>query len=648
MLLEFWYNGIRFSRTAAYYYGRVVQCALICLVSNLPAARKTSGFASIHHTQMCAMCHCTQRPEDPLNDSFATLGKQRTNEDIRNSAQVYLNAENEKDRSEAVHNTGIRWSELFRLPYFDTSCFVVVDAMHNLFLGLVQEHFDILGIRLNNTNSKTTPSIVVDIPEGSINRLNIHECKSVTRLINILEAPIKKELKSGAGYDVYFKRLFPLHRAALELVCTSVGAPLKRNSEHIKKSKLNKPEFIHSILAWRLTQTETPQNFTSGAILTAQEMAEIRSDIENMITPSWLTSVPTNLGEPSHGKLKADQWRTLGTTYLPISLIRLWDQLEDSSDKHSQQCKKLLEVTLSLISAVVIASSRTTSKEKADLYLHYMQNYLQGLHELFPQYRFLPNQHMALHLAEYLRFYGPVHSWWTFPFERLIGMLQRIPNNFQNGKLEETISTSFAKSANLRAFMLKDGCPPAIKNCSGHFSKLIDPQVRNTLRTDIARFLSLEDEADAPADITGRMTVIAEGPYKALQTYFNSTKGTPREAKILNSYTLNGLTFSTFTRHRGNSFILVRRPSLPSLPARIESILQVPTGETYFVVRFYLKTMSEDPFEKYPLLQSSLWSQDLGQLVIVKPQDVESHFAGLSFVWLGAECLAVVSLSREY
>jgi len=160
----------------------------------------------------------------------------------------------------------------------------------------------------------------------------------------------------------------------------------------------------------------------------------LRADIENMITPSWLTSVPMNLGEPSHGKLKADQWRTLGTTYLPVSLVRLWDQLEDGDDMRSQQCKKLLEVTLTLISAVVIASSRTTSHEKADLYLHHMQNYLKGLRELFPHYRFLPNQHMALHLAEYLQLYGLVHSWWTFPFERLIGMLQRIPTNFQIGQ----------------------------------------------------------------------------------------------------------------------------------------------------------------------------------------------------------------------
>jgi hypothetical protein len=250
MLLEFWFTGIRFSRTWAYYYGRVVWCALICVVSDLLAARKISGFASIHHTQMCALCHCTRAQQDSLNDSFATLGKRRTNEDIRNSAQLYLDAADEKKRDEAVRNSGIRWSELHRLPYFDTSRFVVVDAMHNLFLGLVQEHFDILGIKLNNTKSRTTQSIVIKIPEESINTLNEHERKSAIRLINILEAPIKKELKLPAGYEVYFKRLSALHRAPLELLCTSVGAPLKQDPKHVNKSKFNKPDFIHAILAW--------------------------------------------------------------------------------------------------------------------------------------------------------------------------------------------------------------------------------------------------------------------------------------------------------------------------------------------------------------------------------------------------------------
>lgn len=250
VLLEFWFTGIRFSRTCVYYYGRVVRCALICVVCDLPAARKINGFASFHHTQMCAMCHCTRQKHDSLNDSFATLGMRRTNEEIRNSAQLYLDAADERERNEAVHNSGIRWSELLRLPYFDPSRFVVVDAMHNLFLGLIQEHFDILGIQNNNTKGRPTPSIVVNIPEESINKLNEQERKSFSRLINMLEAPIKMELKSQNGYDVYFKRLSALHRAALELLCRSVGAPLNPNPSHINKSKLNKPDFIHAILTW--------------------------------------------------------------------------------------------------------------------------------------------------------------------------------------------------------------------------------------------------------------------------------------------------------------------------------------------------------------------------------------------------------------
>ena len=121
------------------------------------------------------------------------------------NSKVSPDTADEKERNKTVHNSGIRWSELFCLPYFNTSCFVVIDAMHNLFLGLVQEHFDILGIKLNNTKSNMTPSIIINIPEESINKLNEHEHKSVSHLINMLGAPIAKELKSQASYNLYFK-----------------------------------------------------------------------------------------------------------------------------------------------------------------------------------------------------------------------------------------------------------------------------------------------------------------------------------------------------------------------------------------------------------------------------------------------------------
>ena len=172
-LLEFWYSGVRFSRTSNYYYGRVVQCALICLVSDLLAARKVNGFAAIGHTQMCAICHCTCQQQDDLNDSFTSLGKRRTGEKIRKSAQLYLDAENEKGSKETVTSTGIRWSELYHLLYFDPSRMVVVDCMHNLFLGLVQEHFEILGIRMdNNKRGKETPVLCINISTEAMSGLD--------------------------------------------------------------------------------------------------------------------------------------------------------------------------------------------------------------------------------------------------------------------------------------------------------------------------------------------------------------------------------------------------------------------------------------------------------------------------------------------
>jgi hypothetical protein len=170
-----------------------------------------------------------------------------------------------------------------------------------------------------------------------------------------------------------------------------------------------------------------------GHVLVPEEMEEIWSDIRNMVTPSWITSVPKDLGSPRHGKPKADQWRVLGTTYLPVSLVRLWAKVH-KGDKRSERCRKILDMTISLLSAVIIASSRVTSSSRADLYLQHMQAYLNGIHDLFPQYKFHPNHHMALHLHEYLTLYGPVHAWWTFPFERIIGMLQRISTSSKIGK----------------------------------------------------------------------------------------------------------------------------------------------------------------------------------------------------------------------
>jgi hypothetical protein len=364
----------------------------------------------------------------------------------------------------------------------------------------------------------------------------------------------------------------------------------------------------------------------------------LRTDIRDFVTPSWLTSIPSNLGEPSHGKLKADQWRTLGTVYLPVSLVRLWAAPNKDDPQQATGRQKLLSLTLSLISAINIASSRTTSRDKANLYTRYMTEYMDGLRNLMPDYQFRPNHHMALHLSEYLLLYGPVHGWWTFPFERLIGLLQDIPNNFKSGQLEETIATSFVKSANLRALLTKSECPEAIKNCQAFFQKLVDPEVRNTLLTDMSVFTTHLEPEFMP-------TPPVSPPSSSIRGSDINNSSIHGIAKNLSYYTVHGRAFSIATRHKGNGSVLVRHQS-SILPAQIEEIIGTPDDQTFVAVRYFRPTVVNDPFKAYPALRISLWDSKLGQRIVIRAEDICGHFASIPLFWEKSYCTVVVSLSR--
>jgi hypothetical protein len=214
------------------------------------------------------------------------------------------------------------------------------------------------------------------------------------------------------------------------------------------------------------------------------------------------------------------------------------------------------------------------------------------------------------------------------------------------------MSLSFNKSAGLRALMLKDGCPQAIQNCGNFLAKLVEPKVRNTLLTDMSRVIFYEDDDDDDSSDDdednyplGRQVPIPEGPYRALQTYFGGKEDVPKTAKILSLHTVNGVTFSTTTRHKGNSLILVRQSSPQPVPACIETMIQTSNKEILYVGRFFLRSESghDDVFAKYPVLKITTWSKNCGQLVVIHPKDVESHFASLA---IDSNCIAAVSLSR--
>jgi hypothetical protein len=170
-----------------------------------------------------------------------------------------------------------------------------------------------------------------------------------------------------------------------------------------------------------------------GRVFTTDEIEEVRKDLKRMVKPSWVTSVPTSLSS-SGPKLKSDQWRTVGSLYLPVTLIRLWTNGSTNPSPNAIRRQKLLHMTMLLFSAINVATSRVTSRRNAKVYLDFLIQYRQELHTLFPRYQCAANQHLAFHISTCLLLHGPVQGWWAFPFERVIGMLQRFSTNYKAGK----------------------------------------------------------------------------------------------------------------------------------------------------------------------------------------------------------------------
>ena len=160
-----------------------------------------------------------------------------------------------------------------------------------------------------------------------------------------------------------------------------------------------------------------PHDISKFRVITQDIIDVIRADIEKTVLPSWIERPPKNFGSASHGKLKADQWRTVCTINLTITLVRLW-----GVTGATERDRLLLDNFIHLVTAVDLATRRSMDEERAKAFDHHMLLYLQGLREIF-SHHLVPNHHLSLHLVACLLLFGPVHGWWAYPFERFNGLL---------------------------------------------------------------------------------------------------------------------------------------------------------------------------------------------------------------------------------
>lgn len=171
-----------------------------------------------------------------------------------------------------------------------------------------------------------------------------------------------------------------------------------------------------------------PSELEKKLVLDRPVLDRISFDIQTTTFPTWMVPPPKGLGHKSTGKLSADQWRVLATVCLVLTLVQLW--MIDGTP-HEQ---KMLDNFLELVTAIKYATKRSVTEQDIQTVETSLPRYLQGILDLYPDTKLVPNHHLSLHLPQFLRRLGPVHGWWAFAFERFNGIIQRFNTNNRFGE----------------------------------------------------------------------------------------------------------------------------------------------------------------------------------------------------------------------
>jgi hypothetical protein len=115
-----------------------VKCALMCVGCDIPASRKLCGLLGHQATMGCSRCNF-QFPGTLGEKSHAGFDRnswpKKTKEYVLSSSKRYQEARTKSEASKIASETGVRFSPLMELEYFDVVRMNTVDPMHNLFLG---------------------------------------------------------------------------------------------------------------------------------------------------------------------------------------------------------------------------------------------------------------------------------------------------------------------------------------------------------------------------------------------------------------------------------------------------------------------------------------------------------------------------------
>ncbi|POW10331.1 hypothetical protein PSTT_06172 [Puccinia striiformis] len=187
-----------------------------------------------------------------------------------------------------------------------------------------------------------------------------------------------------------------------------------------------------------------------GGLFTEMDMNLFRSTMTEIVLPTTIGCIPSQLGKAKCGKLKASQWYVLFVYVIPLIITDIFVSDIDKIDPKSNLAL-IMENIACLVQCTHIVNSRSVKIVHTQRFEDSYRRYNQTSKKIFENLTINPNHHYALHIPEQIKLWGPLGEVAEWTGERLIGKMHSIQTNHRMGELEGTMMKRFCQIQRLEA-----------------------------------------------------------------------------------------------------------------------------------------------------------------------------------------------------
>ncbi|KAK4698216.1 hypothetical protein P7C70_g8067, partial [Phenoliferia sp. Uapishka_3] len=627
------WTGLHLSSTFRHPRGRWISSAIFPLICDLAAVRTVGGFGAHNAKFFCTFCYLERDDIESLDhESWGC----RDPETLKQQSEAYRDTKTKSGKEALFKTNSVRYSILSELKYWDPTKHIVVEPVHNNIIGLLANHgrrklgLDILAIEKYETAVRRRAAQKrrwAEEDEEDVGMEDAEVLRDEARLAGM--TPF-----AATGPASTTKQLRHLHtQTPLPVSFSDSFENTYDSDQEMSDGDYKTANVTRSDLSSSESDSED-EGELGGPALNKHDVKYVRKVIEEVTLPTWVTRVPQNIGEPSHGRLKADEWFILFSVHLSVALVDLW-----TSPQSTRRQDALLQNFHHLVSAVHLSTRYSTSNSDAKQYLDHILQYRQTIRKLWPAQNSVPNHHLAVHTHKLLERLGPTPAYSAWAGERTNGILASTHNNGHLAQADFTFLRQFCRRGNLRVLInnLKHAYPTELSDLLSPFQDL-QHNPESTLYSP---------HSALPAALPIRQNTVPISHYLALLSRFNSEdkniwrhfadfkRPWPSEhilspiAYSLPLLQLSGRDYTTSQQHPGNSLVFCRTlASATPLPAQIFAIYRAgPNNSLFFVVRFFRPLQENNPYLNLPGLQATLCRNSFGEAVAIRQSEIIAHAA---------------------